>query len=378
MIRPPTLLLLSALLVLAPARAALAQDQRWTLNPVWEIGAVSGDQTLTAISSLAADADETVLAVGQPVELRVKLYETATGNLIGEVGRRGGGPGEFQGIRSVWMAGDTLTVVDARQRRVSRFSTATGEHLWTGRVDVLVDSLRMHFFATAPRPGGGFWAGPVLTGARLATGALDSIPIATLDAHGQSLTVVDHYPVSGALGHARIEGSIIHFTQPFATPAIVAEAPDGSSMLIVRNGPRGEVRVRRLNASGAAEYAKRMNVPPRTVSRAARDSVYEAFARRLPTPRARRVARREAPRHVNVPEHYSAVTEAMVTVDGRAWLRLSDTHHWLLLSPTGAVEGQVAAPPGVTLLLAGRRSVYGVRKDELDVPYIVRYDLSEL
>ena len=366
-------LALFALLLLTPA-AAVAQVARWSLTRVWEIGAVSGEQALSSINALAATEDETLLAVAQPLELSVKLYDANAGVLQRVIGRRGAGPCEFQSVRSVWLLGDTLTVVDSRQQRVSHFSVGTGEHLATALVSVFADSLRMRFLASAPRADGGFWARPVLTVTRIANERIDSIPIGVIDAAGQALTIVSHYHV--AIGRVQVGGRIMHFNQPFASPGIVATAPDGSSMLVVETAPRGQVRVRRLNARGTSEYSVLLKTAPRPVTSAERDSVYDEFARRFPAGQGRRVARREVSEHIDVPDHHPGVTEALLGIDGRAWLRLSNTQRWLVLDTRGVLQGDVIVPSGVTLMLASRRSVYGVRKDELDVPYLIRFDLN--
>lgn len=51
-----------------------------------------------------------------------QVYDAA-GSLKAAFGRRGGGPGEFQGIGTMGFAGDTLWIYDARLRRVTRVAS---------------------------------------------------------------------------------------------------------------------------------------------------------------------------------------------------------------------------------------------------------------
>ncbi len=47
-----------------------------------------------------------------------------------------------------------------------------------------------------------------------------------------------------------------------------------------------------------------------------------------------------------------------------------------VFSPDGTLLGQVGLPPGFTLAAATTEALWGVTKDELDVPYVVRYRLQ--
>ena len=59
--------------------------------------------------------------MAQPNDYNVRVYD-ASGKLVRIIGRKGGGPGEFEGIGSIGFRADTLFVSDGRLRRTSLFA----------------------------------------------------------------------------------------------------------------------------------------------------------------------------------------------------------------------------------------------------------------
>jgi hypothetical protein len=62
--------------------------------------------------------------------------------------------------------------------------------------------------------------------------------------------------------------------------------------------------------------------------------------------------------------------------DGSIWLQRAveaDSASWLVLDPSGSPHAEVSLPAGFDLLEADRDHVWGQERDELDVPYLVRY-----
>lgn len=68
-----------------------------------------------------------LLVVGQPQDRQLRLF-SATGAPLATVGRKGGGPGEFQSAGNFFWTGDTLWVVDGTLNRMSAFDRA-GKYL---------------------------------------------------------------------------------------------------------------------------------------------------------------------------------------------------------------------------------------------------------
>ena len=65
--------------------------------------------------------------------------------------------------------------------------------------------------------------------------------------------------------------------------------------------------------------------------------------------------------------------------DGSVWLRREldegPTMDWWVLDADGSTRGVVALPAKLRALTADRSTVWGAIEDDLDVSYLVRYDV---
>ncbi|GIW50958.1 MAG: hypothetical protein KatS3mg081_0313 [Gemmatimonadales bacterium] len=114
----------------APACCALLVAVRLPLHsqgtPEWlelgaefSIGREEPGYDLTMVGDVVTVPGGMIL-VAQPREGLVRVFGS-TGSLIGSVGRRGSGPGEFQRVSGLTVRGDTLMVSDGSLSRVSVF-----------------------------------------------------------------------------------------------------------------------------------------------------------------------------------------------------------------------------------------------------------------
>ncbi len=75
------------------------------------------------------------------------------------------------------------------------------------------------------------------------------------------------------------------------------------------------------------------------------------------------------------------MSAVVIGPDGQLWLRGEELGElvveWHILSGTGDAIGVVELPSGFTMLFARSMQVWGIEYDELDVPYIVRYRITE-
>ena len=113
-------------MILGLALLLAAQQQRtWTVaaKPTLSIGEVEGAQEYmfsNVVGAVRLTDGRIVVANGASNELRV--YDAA-GKHQSTLGRAGGGPGEFQTLRALWlMPSDTLMAVDARSNRVTVYA----------------------------------------------------------------------------------------------------------------------------------------------------------------------------------------------------------------------------------------------------------------
>ncbi|MYI66252.1 MAG: hypothetical protein F4107_10020 [Gemmatimonadetes bacterium] len=84
-----------------------------------------------------------------------------------------------------------------------------------------------------------------------------------------------------------------------------------------------------------------------------------------------------------IPGYYPPVRSLFVTHEGRVWLRLDSeggdddaADEWVVVGPDGTPEFRIGAPPGVTFKAAHGDRVWGTGKTEMDIPYIVLYELG--
>ena len=105
-------------------RPLQASAARWTLDakPAVEIGRGEGEDALFRVTSAARLPDGRI-AVANAGTQQVKLFG-ADGGHLASLGRRGGGPGEFQVPMWVGAHGDSLLVWDAAVERLTVYDAA--------------------------------------------------------------------------------------------------------------------------------------------------------------------------------------------------------------------------------------------------------------
>ena len=79
-------------------------------------------------------------------------------------------------------------------------------------------------------------------------------------------------------------------------------------------------------------------------------------------------------------DYFEPISDFFVTQDERVWLRDAAPvegyeAHWVVVGPDGEAEFRVPAPTGITFETALGDRVWATGITELDVPYIVRYEL---
>ena len=370
---------------------------RHTLATEMAVGKLEGEDEYTfgAISELAVTAEGDIHAFDQQAN-QLRRYD-AQGTFVTNVGRKGGGPGEYDRVNGLAVAPDGRVFLwDAGNARVTIYSPH-GEPLTTYRMPggfytsnaLMLDSAgRVYTRVTIFGDDVSKWRSVLV---RYGEGGS---PVDTLDAPSFDMpqqTIV-----------ARREGSTSQNNVPFAPTAQWTIGPDArfvygrsDAYAIFRQLPDGKVlRIER-------------ETDPVPVSAAEREE-REASA----TWNMRRTDPAWRWNGPPIPDAKPYFTQIRVAQDGRVWVRLSqpgeldpdaDTTRaaspgvtsagagaapsggdarpvlryrepqvWDVFSPEGRFLGQVQFPHDFTLFALRGDHVWGVQRDELDVQSIVR------
>jgi hypothetical protein len=366
--------------------AVAASQARWTLAQELRIGSAEQQfYDFTYVPAIAVGRGGEIF-VAQPQDRAIRVYD-ARGAYQRAFGRRGAGPGEFQRVDGLGWKGDSLWVSDLSLQRITFFDR-------TGRV---LDTVRA---VTPVLPGSGYPAGPA---AVLSDGSLVASPSpATASIQRQTVgrmplvRMTRSGTIQGGFGELDARGQAesirrarlsVTFTLPIQSHSLWAAAPDGSGVVVVHRQPaeergHGSFRVVRYTPSGRVVFDRAYNYVPKPVEGPVADSIHDylasMFVERGFVP-ARRQAESFARDSVQLPRYQPPVDGVVVGRDGTIWLR---REHWgtsreeyLVLDSTGAIAATVTAPAGLRILAAERDRVWGVMVDEMELPYVFRFQI---
>ena len=342
--------------------------------------------SFAAEPQLMLDASGRLFAVpGNDPRIRVL---SRNGEFIRYIGNRGTGPGEFSSLYRTGFAGDTLWAQDMFAARTSFFDS-TGAHI---RTDANTGQ---------PEMGSGYaMKMPLAEGRQLVVGPPGEATEGERARMAVAIRPRDESradTVASVLESTAMEiegvGSFAH--RLVAAPPVYARAPDGSGVVVVDwdiDLP-ARVAVRRYGLDGRLTAESTLDFELREIPADVREAYIEegiAMFRRtaetLPETVGRQVPanlRAAVIRGSIIPDYYPPIVTAFVTHNGRVWLRLpasgdddDEVSEWLVVGPDGAPEFTVSAPLGVTFRAAQGDRVWGTGKTELDIPYIVLYELG--
>lgn len=341
--------------------------------------------TFASEPRLMLDASGRLLAVpGNDPRVRVLDRD---GGFVRYIGNRGTGPGEFSYLYRTGFAGDTLWIQDMFAARTSYFDSA-GVHI---RTDARTGQPEMGsgYARKMPLAGGRQLVvgppGEAAAGERammaIALGPPDGTRADTLASVLESTTM----EIEGV-------GSFAH--RLVAAPPLYERFPDGRGVAVVDWAidlpNRVSVRWHGLDGRLAAESTLDFDL------REIPDDVREAYieegiamfrrtAETLPETVGRQVPsnlRAAVIRGSIIPDYHPPIASLFVTHERRVWLRLpasgddEEGTDWVVVGPDGAPEFRITAPAGVTFWAAQGNRVWGTGKTEMDIPYIVLYELG--
>ncbi len=348
----------------------------WTLagQPRFQLGTVEGDlaEQFFRVSGAVRLSDGRI-AVANAGSQELRLF-TPGGRHLRSVGGRGGGPGEYRGMRGLWrFTGDSLLIHDGLQDRLTLY-TSDG---------VLARSWQM-------TPPGGFYTPPPI--GRLANGdyiaeaaATEGGPLGPVtyttvlvrySAQGQPRDTVA--TASGGQGYwAECDpgGTMVcNVALPFALTSATAV---GEHRIYLGNGETYEIRV--FTAANGLTNIWRWNVQIREVTsedvRRYREHQLEAAG----DENARRRIERwylEMP----LPDVMPMYSAFLLDSGENLWVEdyrppFQSPIWYTVFDSSGTVVARITIPLGLDITDVGSDYVLAVWKDELDVEYVQLYDL---
>ncbi len=330
-----------------------------------------GDWALEPVASFAARMDDTVLVhtintllPGPDGLLYVVMRQQGNisvlnpdGTLVRRIGRRGGGPGEFEGLNGYGWRNDSLWVLDATLGRLSWFDRA-GE-----------------FLGSVPREPRRAW--PTSTG-----GYLHDLGHST----HRTETAIEFQPTDGVeprLIHAvswtrggfQIPtggGSSLVGGHPMSDGPHTPRHPHGRGLAVIEQPPEGgTVRITRYGPTGErmSQHVIELPTQPMTISQ------WQAFlGNRFVNSQ---VPISEVAARVPRPSHWAPVTATILASDDRLFIRgptyNTDRVPWTIISPDGRLLGTTTLPADLRVMYVSGDTLWGIRPNDDDLDVVTRY-----
>lgn len=344
-----------------PDEGAWREGEAWSLAEDLRIGSMDeeGPALFGQVAAVEADPLGRVWVLERDAK-EVRVFG-ADGRHVRTLGRQGGGPGEFADpIGMAWAPDGRLWVADPGNARFTVFDTA-------GR-----------YVASHPRRVGGYsvpWRGGFD-----AEGRLYEVAVVTRGAgHGSALLRygADLRPADTLLlpelPSQQFElrtpgGGMMAASVPFTPGLAVAVDPRG----FVWSGVTDRVRLHQQTLRGDTVRIVEREAAPVPVTAGDREKALEGL--KWFTEQGGRI---DAGR---IPAHKPAFSSLYVAPDGHLWLRpaVPEGHvgaAFDLFDPEGRYLGRAGLASGLDRTpppVVRGDALYGVRRDSLDVPYVVR------
>jgi hypothetical protein len=353
---------------------------------VGRVGSVDDpDVGFSRIGGIAVD-DQGAVYVLESQDQQIRVYDE-DGSRIRTFGRAGAGPGEFRNARLIGFRHDTLAVGDAGLGRVTLFAR-TGE---------VLETLRVPPVWLEPAPGVMLMVEPVrfrqegfaTTVSRMMMppeAPRDSflVPQVAVDRSGR-ITDTLRFDRWG-LDDPRIRIGSLDVRIPSGPPATPLHIDAEHDTYVVERpialaGDQAAFTVTRVADSGDTIFQQQIRYRPLPFPAAFVDTlVARAVRPHLHSQQADSAFIDSAIRRaLTLPPYQPPVTHGRLGADGVLWLRLhedgTDRDQWLLIEPEGRIRGAVMHSRNVRIHWSSGEHAWAAVRDELDVPWLVRYQV---
>jgi hypothetical protein len=355
-----------------------AEGGGWQLSdaPVLSIGELEGDpnyQLYQVNDALRLSDGRIVVANSGSSELR---FYDSKGRFKKAVGGKGGGPGEFQGLASLWaLADDSLFTYDFRNYRVSFFDPS-GEFLRSFQLQNLTGG------RSSPNMVGPFADGSLLIRARTmqfspqTEGGLrrDSVIYLRCDPDGALLDSLGWFP--GPEWYVKSdEGIMAASSLAFGRSPVAAAFADAFYF-----GPSDSYEIARYDGSGELQRVIRrthqlLDVTPEDIEHWIDERLTDVDDEN------QRIFWGQLYADMPFPQTMPAYQRLVIDDDGDLWVeeyqRPGDERpHWTVFDAQGVMLGEVETPARFRVYQIGSDFVLGRSTDELDVERVQLYKLK--
>jgi hypothetical protein len=304
----------------------------------------------------------------------LRFYDSS-GQFISTAGGKGGGPGEFQGLR--WLGrlrADTLVAFDWRNRRISIFDP-DGTFVRSVTLETLAPAPPSHVHVDL------FMDGSLLIGAQrlFASGTIqsgvhdDTVFHLRFDPRDATYDTVGRHPGAQSFILAHDEGLEV-VPLPFGRRPHAAVYSDGYYF-----GRGDSYAIDHHSASGELERSIRWLRPSERVTAADKDRYIERSLEGIDDEAERRVVESLLV-GIPFPETMPSYAEFCIDSEGYLWVEDyrkpgDERSRWTVFDLDGLMLGRVELPDRFTIHQIGRDFVLGTWIDEMDVEHVRLYAL---
>ena len=356
-----------------------AEGEGWRVaaEPLLDIGVVEGD-SMYQLHDVAGvlELDDGRFVVANSGTSQLRFYD-AGGRFLSASGRKGGGPGEFEGL--IWVKqgiADSLLAYDWRYRRVSVFDHQ-GNFARSFGLRVLDQRGGFPIYA------GVFPDGTLLlatdmafAGQQMTEGARrDSAMYYRCDTEGAVIDTIG--ALAGGESYSKMEGDTwmgggLVFCK-FGQAVVFADG------FYYRSADRYEIR--HYNLSGHLLRIIRMDQPNLEVTQTDIDTY---VTDRIENARddSRRQLYEKMFEDMPFPDDMPAYGQFLADSEGNLWIGETrrpgdDQPRWKVFDPQGALLGTVETPPRFNIYQIGADFMLGRWRDDLDVEHVRLYELHK-
>lgn len=369
--------------------------EEWTAELDLRIGSVDDpDYSLTWMRSVQVSQSGRMFSLHSQEQL-IRVFGP-DGNLEGTIGGRGDGPGEFQSLAVTGWVGDTLWALDFNGYRFSFFSEG-GDFLSSFSVPFQMEEgpdSEQPPRASGLLSDGTIHGAPPAFSSQIEAGTITHHRVLLMTREGEVSDSVISIPFGknqwAVYDPDNRRSGMLYGRQPFGDGPLWSFFPDEKALAILyRESPATVAEARfvlqKFTVDGDTLFSREYRYEPSVLTAVEADSVMAEQVHQwsergalggVTEARLLSWGRRTFYR----PAFKTPITRMVIAKNGGFWLGgrpgPDETSEWYYLDPDGTPRGKVSLPTGLQVFTADSDTLWGSERDELDIPYIVRFRVN--